>query len=327
MIVGLVGAFLTAAYMTRCVYLTFFGEYRGGDHEADVARVRLRAGRRWTSTPRRRADGRGGRRHVRDGRGRPDGHVPTPCWHEDHGHDATTATPWPATAAGHGGHDEHVEPHESPLAASRCRSSSSPFLAVDGRLPEQRRGHPHDREVHRVGGDQSDRRHVPDRSTTRRSTGATRCCRSSRRARRGRRRTSSCVALLRATSPLAGLTRRNRLAGAGYAFLVQQVLPRRPLRERHRRRHQGARSPRRAYWFNQNVHRRHRQRRRHRRPARPATGSTRTSTRRSSTVPSTAAGVVAEESGSAPAPGAVRQGPAVRRAALRGRRHRRARSS
>jgi NADH-quinone oxidoreductase subunit L len=29
MIVGLVGAFLTAAYMTRCVYLTFFGEYRG----------------------------------------------------------------------------------------------------------------------------------------------------------------------------------------------------------------------------------------------------------------------------------------------------------
>jgi len=29
LIVGLVGAFLTAAYMTRCVYLTFFGEYRG----------------------------------------------------------------------------------------------------------------------------------------------------------------------------------------------------------------------------------------------------------------------------------------------------------
>lgn len=29
MIVGLIGAFLTAAYMTRCVYLTFFGEYRG----------------------------------------------------------------------------------------------------------------------------------------------------------------------------------------------------------------------------------------------------------------------------------------------------------
>jgi NADH-quinone oxidoreductase subunit L len=32
MVVGLVGAFLTAAYMTRCVYLTFFGEYRGHGH-------------------------------------------------------------------------------------------------------------------------------------------------------------------------------------------------------------------------------------------------------------------------------------------------------
>jgi NADH-quinone oxidoreductase subunit L len=32
LIVGLIGAFLTAAYMTRCVYLTFFGEYRGHGH-------------------------------------------------------------------------------------------------------------------------------------------------------------------------------------------------------------------------------------------------------------------------------------------------------
>jgi NADH-quinone oxidoreductase subunit L len=32
MIVGLFGAFLTAMYMTRCVYLTFFGEYRGHGH-------------------------------------------------------------------------------------------------------------------------------------------------------------------------------------------------------------------------------------------------------------------------------------------------------
>lgn len=29
LVVGLVGAVMTAAYMTRCVYLTFFGEYRG----------------------------------------------------------------------------------------------------------------------------------------------------------------------------------------------------------------------------------------------------------------------------------------------------------
>jgi len=29
LVIGVVGAFLTAAYMTRCVYLTFFGQYRG----------------------------------------------------------------------------------------------------------------------------------------------------------------------------------------------------------------------------------------------------------------------------------------------------------
>jgi len=32
LVVGLVGALMTAAYMTRCVYLTFFGEYRGEGH-------------------------------------------------------------------------------------------------------------------------------------------------------------------------------------------------------------------------------------------------------------------------------------------------------
>ena len=36
-ILGLVGAVLTAAYMTRCIYYTFFGEYRGGDHAHDHA--------------------------------------------------------------------------------------------------------------------------------------------------------------------------------------------------------------------------------------------------------------------------------------------------
>jgi NADH-quinone oxidoreductase subunit L len=29
LVIGLIGAFMTAAYMTRCVYLTFHGEYRG----------------------------------------------------------------------------------------------------------------------------------------------------------------------------------------------------------------------------------------------------------------------------------------------------------
>jgi NADH-quinone oxidoreductase subunit L len=32
LVVGLVGAFMTAAYMTRCVYLTFYGERRGHAH-------------------------------------------------------------------------------------------------------------------------------------------------------------------------------------------------------------------------------------------------------------------------------------------------------
>ncbi len=39
LVVGLVGAFLTAAYMTRCVYLTFFGEYRGHHHPHESERA------------------------------------------------------------------------------------------------------------------------------------------------------------------------------------------------------------------------------------------------------------------------------------------------
>ena len=39
MVVGLVGAFLTAAYMTRCVWLTFFGEYRGHAHPRESPRA------------------------------------------------------------------------------------------------------------------------------------------------------------------------------------------------------------------------------------------------------------------------------------------------
>jgi NADH-quinone oxidoreductase subunit L len=37
--VGLIGAFLTAAYMTRCIWYTFFGEYRGGDAHAHADAV------------------------------------------------------------------------------------------------------------------------------------------------------------------------------------------------------------------------------------------------------------------------------------------------
>ena len=43
MVVGLIGAFLTAAYMTRCVCLTFFGEYRGPRPPARVAAARSRS--------------------------------------------------------------------------------------------------------------------------------------------------------------------------------------------------------------------------------------------------------------------------------------------
>jgi NADH-quinone oxidoreductase subunit L len=39
MIVGIIGALLTAAYMARCVYLTFFGEYRGHGHPHESERT------------------------------------------------------------------------------------------------------------------------------------------------------------------------------------------------------------------------------------------------------------------------------------------------
>ncbi len=38
-VVGLAGALMTAAYMTRCVYLTFFGEYRGHGHPHESPRA------------------------------------------------------------------------------------------------------------------------------------------------------------------------------------------------------------------------------------------------------------------------------------------------
>ena len=39
LVVGLIGAFLTAAYMTRAVWLTFFGEYRGQEHPHESERL------------------------------------------------------------------------------------------------------------------------------------------------------------------------------------------------------------------------------------------------------------------------------------------------
>jgi len=39
LVVGTLGALMTAAYMTRCIYLTFFGEFRGGHHDVAHAAV------------------------------------------------------------------------------------------------------------------------------------------------------------------------------------------------------------------------------------------------------------------------------------------------
>src|SRR5262245_27573475 len=39
LVMGLITALLTAAYMTRCIYLTFFGEYRGHAHPHESPRV------------------------------------------------------------------------------------------------------------------------------------------------------------------------------------------------------------------------------------------------------------------------------------------------
>ena len=82
MVVGLIGALLTAAYMTRCVYLTFFGEYRGHDHPHEspkaitgpADRARRLQHRRRSRQRRRRSASRSSRVHRADGRV-PAGHL------------------------------------------------------------------------------------------------------------------------------------------------------------------------------------------------------------------------------------------------------------
>ena len=56
-IIGLVGAFLTAAYMTRCVYLTFLGKPRGASGRARCPRRRGARDRRRPGAGRRRPGG------------------------------------------------------------------------------------------------------------------------------------------------------------------------------------------------------------------------------------------------------------------------------
>jgi NADH-quinone oxidoreductase subunit L len=100
MVVGLVGAFLTAAYMARCVYLTFLGEYRGGEHGAHehepiperVPAVALAH----AAEPM--AEEAGGTFVIAEDN--PDEFVTSQAAHAVHGH---------------GAHEEHhAEPHESP---------------------------------------------------------------------------------------------------------------------------------------------------------------------------------------------------------------------
>ena len=87
--VGLAGAFLTAAYMTRATYLTFFGEPRGaaaGEHHDEH-----------------------GDAHGAHGDGHGDDHG-----HDDHGHEAHAAHGDDHGHDAHDAHGAHHGPHESP---------------------------------------------------------------------------------------------------------------------------------------------------------------------------------------------------------------------
>jgi NADH-quinone oxidoreductase subunit L len=99
MVIGLVGAFLTAAYMARCVYLTFLGEYRGGElgvHEHEPIPERVPAVALEFAEPM--AEEAGGTFVIAEDN--PDEFVTAPAAHAVHGH---------------GAHEEHhAEPHESP---------------------------------------------------------------------------------------------------------------------------------------------------------------------------------------------------------------------
>lgn len=111
MVIGLIGAFLTAAYMMRCVYLTFLGTYRGGEHgEHEHAPIPERVpavALAHAAEPM--AEEAGGTFVIAEDD--PDAHVSATVLAAT-GHD-----PHDAHGVAHGGdhgHDEHHEPHESP---------------------------------------------------------------------------------------------------------------------------------------------------------------------------------------------------------------------
>ena len=168
LVVGLVGAFLTAAYMTRCMYLTFFGEYRGPRPPARVGAAHHRPAHHPLGLLGVRGAHQRGAARDREVQGVGRAHA----WRSP-----TSCTPT-STAQG-----DHLG------GRSRCSASGSPRSSGSG--------------------------------------------------------TRSC-------GPLKGLTERNTLAQGRVHVPREQVLPRLPVRERHRRRHQGADRAG-AYWFNQHV--------------------------------------------------------------------------
>jgi NADH-quinone oxidoreductase subunit L len=121
MVIGLLGAFLTAAYMARCVYLTFLGTYRGGEHgEHEHVPIPERVPALALVGAEPMAEEAGGTFVIAEDD--PDefvsatvlaetGHDP----HDAHAaHAAFDASHGTAHAGDHG-HEEHHEPHESPL--------------------------------------------------------------------------------------------------------------------------------------------------------------------------------------------------------------------
>ena len=107
MVIGLIGAFLTAAYMTRCVWLTFFGEYRGGHHEPDVGEFGYEPVGEDIDAEVAQLAARGG--HATAVAVASGGHDA----HDAHGPVGDVGA---HDAGAHGAHDDHhAEPHESPL--------------------------------------------------------------------------------------------------------------------------------------------------------------------------------------------------------------------
>jgi NADH-quinone oxidoreductase subunit L len=120
MIIGLIGAFLTAAYMMRCVYLTFLGTYRGGEHgEHEHAPIPERVPAMALAHAEPMAEEAGGTFVLAEDD--PDefvsatvlaetGHDP----HDAHAAHAAFDAEHGTAHAGDPGPEEHHEPHESP---------------------------------------------------------------------------------------------------------------------------------------------------------------------------------------------------------------------